>query len=373
MVKLYLHVSLWITGLFDFGGLPLFLACILAGSSCLGQDEGSQNRREKAFVEQINDSTRVEVYLQYNERGLPDFYFAHVKTAVCEHGLCRLLVIDVFWDLLGNFLKYELPPGESLTKLDHLEFSKEDHEQLYSILADRGSILRDYPVEDLIVHRPPVKSRKDVDAVSAATRVEVKDAVVSGAVYSTYTLWHIVNGPISSRIEEFSRPMLTEEMVMRMLYSGNFYYQFFALNYKPVRDPAKFADGVVHLIRNGISYIPYFAIEALPQTCWENEKYQICLLEHFSGADFELQNAMLAKITDIKLCTQALDFLVLGLKDITENQMIKVFEVIRYSQDRLSEKSLKAISQLVRHPNSQVSECSKLLLKYREYKRRKRP
>jgi hypothetical protein len=297
---------------------------------------------------------------------LPDHYFTHVKTAVCEHGLCRLLVIDVYWDVLGNFLKYELPAGQSLTKLDHLEFSSDDHEQLYKILADRGSILRDYPVEDLIVHRPPPKSRKDVDAVSAATRVEVKDAIVSGAVYSTFVLWHIVNGTIASRIEEFSTPLITEELVMTMFYSENFYYQFFALNHERVSDSPKFADGVAHLIKNGTSYIPYFAIEALPQESWEKEKYQICLLEHFSKADFELQNAMLTKITEVKLATLALDFLVSGLSNVTDMQMIKALEVVRYSQDSLSESSLKAISQFEGHANTQVSERIKLILKYWE-------
>jgi hypothetical protein len=105
------------------------------------------------------------------------------------------MVIDVYWDLLGNFLRYELPAGESLTKLDHQELTAGDHEQLQKILSDKGSILRDYPAEDLIDRRIVKSTDKKVDAVTSATRVDVKAAVVPGAVYSTYVLWYIVNGP----------------------------------------------------------------------------------------------------------------------------------------------------------------------------------
>ena len=320
-------------------------------SPCLAQ-EGSA-RTSTAFIAQINDSIKAEVFLRYDEEGEPDAYVCHINTPVCEHGLCKLLVIDVYWDLLGNFLKYEFPAGEALTKLDHVEFSREDHEQLQKILLDKGSILRDYPAEDLIDRRSQPASDK-ADAVSAATRVDVKDAVVSGAVYSTYVLWHIVNGPIASRIIDHSKPLLTEERVEKMFYSSNFFYQYFALNSIAAKDSLKYLDEVIHLVRNGVSYIPYFAIEKVPASAWAEETSQLLLLEHFKSADFELQNFMLSRIENVPLFPAALDQLISGMKGLRDSQMVKALRIVKKNEHRLSDTARRQLATLKNHPNKEV-------------------
>ena len=236
----------------------LALATAFAGLS-YAQD-GNEARVVNAFSESINDSIRVDVKLTYGDDGHPEAYFCHVNTPVCEEGLCKLMVLDIYWDLLGNFLKYEVPPGEHLTKFDHHPFTDEDHNKLRKILSDRASILRDYPVDDL-VDNSIVKKSDVVDAVSAATRVEVKNAIVGGAVYSTYVLWHIVNGPIASRIEAHARPMISEALMRKMFRTPNIHYQYYALTHYPENDSLVYVPEVVNLVKNGIDYIPYFAVE----------------------------------------------------------------------------------------------------------------
>lgn len=342
-------------------GIFLFL------SFCFGQDDSQRNQKVEAFTDYINDSIRVQVNLQYDEEGLPDHYFCHINTPVCEHGLCRLMILDVYWDLLGNFLKYELPPHSPLTKFDHHEFTKEDHEKLYGILSDNASILRDYPVGDLVDTQVKRKSEV-VDAVSAATRVGVKDAIVGGAVYSTYVLWHIVNGSIASRIEAYTHPLFNDAMLMKMFNSANVHYQYFALNHFPEDQAGKYIPRIIHLVTNGVSYIPYFAIEKLPLSVWTNDQYQVALLRHFSKADFELQNAFLNKLKDIKLCAEALDLLVSGMGNIKEKQLIRALEIVGNNQDRLSKSALSKISEFSDHADKQVSELANSLLKCGEDK-----
>lgn len=345
----------------------LWVGSFLFLSFCFAQAINKRNQQEKAFVDSINDSLQVQVNLQYDGAGLPDYYYCHINTPVCEQGLCRLMVLDVYWDLLGNFLKYELPPHSPLTKFDHHEFTREDHEKLYGILSDKASILRDYPVEDLVDTQVKRKSEV-VDAVSAATRVGVKDAIVGGAVYSTYVLWHIVNGSIASRIEAYTHPLFNEALLMKMFDSNNLYYQFFALNHYHEDHVAAYIPRIIHLVTDGVSYIPYFAIEKLPASAWANDPYQVSLLKHFRKADFELQNAFLNKLKDVKLCSEALDLLVSGMGDIKEKQLIRALEIVSNNQERLSKSALSKISEFSNHQDKQISELVDLLLKCGEDK-----
>ena len=319
------------------------------------QDVTKRNMVENVFVENINDSIRVQVKLKYDNTGLPEFYFCHVNTPVCEEGLCKLMVIDVYWDVLGNFLKYELPPLEPLTKFDHLPFTEADHEQLQKILSDRASILRDYPVRDLVDHRVARKS-KAVDAVSAATRAEVKDAIVSGAVYSTYVLWHIVNGSISDRIAAYTKPIFTEKLLDQMFQSANLHYQYFALHAYPAKDSLKYLPEMIHLVKNGIAYVPYFAIEKIPASAWAIDKYQVALLEHFATADFELQNAFLSKISDIRLCGEAMELLAGAFGQITDKQLLRLLHILNSNKRRLTPYAMEKITGLCSHANSEIAQ-----------------
>ncbi len=94
-----------------------------------------------AFCLMFRDSIPLDVELVFDTAGLPDFYFCHVNTPVCNDGLCRAMVLDVYWDLLGNFTHFEVPEFPPLTKWDHLEFTPEDYRKLAEILKDRESIL----------------------------------------------------------------------------------------------------------------------------------------------------------------------------------------------------------------------------------------
>lgn len=333
--------------------LHILLLNLLLVSTGLAQED----RASKVFTASINDSTAVDVYLRYDNDRQPEAYYCHVNTAVCEEGLCKLMVIDVYWDLLGNFLRYALPDGESLTKLDHQEFTAEDHEKLYKILSDKGSILRDYPADDLIERQILTTKTTDekVDAVTSATRADIKDAVVSGAAYSTYVLWHIVNGAIASEIIEHSKPFLTKERVDKMFYSGNFYYQYYALSSIGPEDSDAYLDEIIHLVKHGVSYIPYFAIEKLPASAWTTDASQRSLLEYFKIADFELQNFILNRIEDVSLSPSALELLVSGMQGLRDSQIVKALAIVRKNSAAINARSRAQLATLSTHPNKEIA------------------
>lgn len=338
------------------------IAIWLTMPCAFSQDVSTRGAVENVFVENINDSIRAQVKLKYDPAGLPESYFCHVNTPVCEEGLCKLMIIDVYWDVLGNFLKYELPPHEPLTKFDHLPFTEADHVQLKKILSDRASILRDYPVRDLVDQRV-VRKSDVVDAVSAATRAEVKDAIVSGAVYSTYVLWHIVNGPIADRIAAYTKPMFTEKLLDKMFQSGNLHYQYFALHAYPLKDSLKYLPGVIRLVKEGVSYVPYFAIEKIPVSVWTIDKYQVELLAHFANADFELQNAFLNKISGINLSGDAMDLLVRAFGKITDKQLLKVLQIVDYNKTRITPYATRELTDLCGHADSEIAALANSIVK----------
>ena len=82
----------------------IWITCTVLFYMAFSQDNDRSNQVEKAFDVQINDSTFIQIDLQYNGKSLPERYVSHVETPVCKDGLCYLMVIDIYWDVLGNFL-----------------------------------------------------------------------------------------------------------------------------------------------------------------------------------------------------------------------------------------------------------------------------
>ena len=58
-----------------------------------------------------------------------------------------------------------------------------EYEKLHQILSESASVLANYEKEDLVQDI----EEEGVDGVSGATINEIKESVISGAVYSCYT------------------------------------------------------------------------------------------------------------------------------------------------------------------------------------------
>ena len=96
------------------------------------------------------------------------------------------------------------------------------------MLTDDNSILKRREIDELI-KKPEKPKIKGVDAVAGAMVKEVKESVVSGALYSCYTAWHLVHGAVKDEIKELTLSLLDEGLVLRRLHSRHPDYQWFAL------------------------------------------------------------------------------------------------------------------------------------------------
>ncbi len=264
------------------------------------------------------------------------YFISHVYTPVCEENICYPIELEIRWDLLGYFKDYKMPVKSPLTKFDHQLFTDQDHIKMKAILSNKYSILRNTKVDDLIDKSITLKSTIKIDGITGATRPSLKDEIVQGAIYSTYTLWHIVNGAAADSIRERTESRLNNALLRDFLRSGNPNYHFFALEKLPDDQEEQLTDDIIRLIRYGEGNVPFFAYDRLPQTVWRNPLYQTRLISMMGSLDFRLKNAILNQLLDVSLSATSLDTLVSKLYLLTDQQLLKALTVIERNVGKLT-------------------------------------
>lgn len=169
----------------------------------------------------------INIYSDKN--GYPIKYSRDIICGVCIEGKCRMVTINLFWNVTGRYLGFELPEGEFLSKTEHVPFKPADYTRLHEILIEVNSSLASYTIDELV----PVKDSlsPELDAVSSATIEAILAHIVEGAVYTTYTLWHIAHGETMHQIEKLSTKQLDSEMALLILNSNNITDQVWTLNH----------------------------------------------------------------------------------------------------------------------------------------------
>jgi hypothetical protein len=182
---------------------------------------------------------------------------------VCDDTLCANVELKIHWDLAGNYAGFDTIDGKPLTKFDHKKFSSADYLKLDQILKNRNSTLRMLNKEDLVDKSVKVKATT-VDAVTGATPATIKNATVDGAVYTSYTLWHFVNGAIRNKLAFFTQSIYSESVSLLLLKSHNHETQLFALRNIPEKDYELHADLLFEVINQSAPLIKAYIITKAP-------------------------------------------------------------------------------------------------------------
>jgi len=304
---------------------------------------------KKVFEVNTNDSVLVEVMLRY-EAEQPQEYVAHVTTPVCKEGLCHILVADLYWDLLGNFLRYELPPDQPLTKFDHEEFTEEDYEKLDKILADEYSLLGEHAIEDLVDESTELVS-EEVDAVTGATVKAVQNTVVSGAVYSTYALWHLANGEIAQRIPSYTEQQLNEDLLEQLLASNHYPYHYYVLDQLTPEQFTNYMPQVIRLVEESSIFVARYALDKIPEFIYQDSLWQSQLVQQFPDLDFNAQQLLLKRLPSVSLASSSLEVLADHLNRLSEQQLTQVLNLITDNPQKLTPASIEKIVRLLDHTN----------------------
>ncbi len=243
------------------------------------------------FTYQTDRGVDARIYLAEAGDSLPDYYYCDLKTPICLENLCNPVEIRLEWDLIGNFRNYREVPGKEITKFDHEPFEEKDHEQLKKILSDRESMLQDYLIEDLVDTTVKVYSA-EIDGLTAATSSTFSDKLVPGAIYTCYTLWHIVNGEIADRIRSHTEALLNTRLRQKMLMSGITDYQDYILDGIRPAESEVFAPDLIALTGGKNRFIAIKAIRKLPASR-AIKPGAIEMIRRFGDYDFPVQSALI--------------------------------------------------------------------------------
>ena len=169
------------------------------------EDKGQLSTREIHYELNLKDPVQPEtpsqaysIQLSLDDQGFPQEYRLFLQTHVCLDRVCKRLEVILFWDALGRYSHLEHPEKIPLTKSSHEEFEPKDYDQLNAILKNKKSILGTHPLSFFVIQ--PKANAEEIDAMTSATPQAVQDAVVPSAAYTSWVLWHWVNGEIVDQL-----------------------------------------------------------------------------------------------------------------------------------------------------------------------------
>jgi len=200
-------------------------------------DDKSTSRQTDIILDSMNN----KVFLAY-ENGKPAYYYSNIFTPVCNTGECLPVYINFYWNLAGQYLRFDLPEGEILTKSDHVRFTKEDYLLLDEILRDidpRYDVVSQHsnPSEGSNGGKhndvnqgspaPSLQSKKMltkyemIDGVTGATAIQHVAKFIPGALYTTYTLWGLANDHKQQMLNYTKKNLFVKENINHLILFPN--------------------------------------------------------------------------------------------------------------------------------------------------------
>ena len=254
---------------------------------------------EKVY-EEVGDGSSIVLYLVGPSNGFPEYYRGDVFTSVCKNEECPPVRIIFFWDLLGNFDHFELPPNEFLTKINQQPFDEEDYKKLDRILGDRNSWLGDLDINQLSLSlNGPIEA---IDGISGATAKEMKSSMIEGAFFTCHTLWTIVNGKLVRAIEENTESIETEEFIKHMLSHDKYSYQRFAINRIVfLKEIVAWAPVLFEKLGDGSVFLDNHLLNSLPDEFLRESDAQLNLWTKFSELDYRNQLLLTRRFINISV------------------------------------------------------------------------
>lgn len=307
------------------------------------------NFHMESILKVETDSIQYEVWLVSDPSNQPDHYYGEIFTPVCYSRTCYPVFINYRWDLLGNYEKYELPEGKTLTKSDHLDFDKKEYEKLQEILSNDNSILKNYRADQLVSSTESINPT-GVDAVTGATIKSIQKEVISGAVYSCYTLWHIAHGDISEKLKHHTENHLkSDDLLIRFLQSSNYHYQYWAIDKTLVGGQIKeekYKMPMLGILNGENVFAANYLLKELPAEIFNDKDEQLWLMESFFAAPYPLQLSILKKLSQVNLFQETSAALVAHLLETNDEQKKLIFGLLD-KEKNLDESSQKTLTEFL--------------------------
>jgi hypothetical protein len=306
-----------------------------------------EDKKIRQFTIVENDTLSYTLNLVLDDSGRPQYFFRNIFTPVCYTNECKPVYVDFYWDLLGNYQRYEMPEGKIFTKVDHDEFKEEDYKKMADILSRPNSIFANLEMDDLIT-KGTDDLTDNVDAKTGATMKAIKNDVIEGAVYTCYTLWHIAYGKhVIAEMKKITESYLNDDLLHTFLSSNNYHYQYWAMDQVMDKNGAV-KKGYEKDIENIISGTNLFtartALQKVETTFFSGVTRQSWLWNTYQTSSYPLQIAILKKLTAIPINKKLSDDLAASILGANHEQFnLKVG--ILATQKSLPESTLSILAK----------------------------
>lgn len=271
------------------------LAIIALSFIALQQNTGTHSRPAARFF--VADSILTDVVALYDTNGMLQQYQARVFTPVCEVDKCYAIELELYWDPIGRYRHFDTVPGNGLTKLDHLPFSRSDYDRLHYILSDPASALASYNKDELVRN----VRNSEIDGFTGATIAEIKETVIEGAVYSCHTLWHITHGAVTDSLRKATGNMLSKELVQMLVNEHDQEINYFIIQNLSEDGYMVNLPAVLKTISDSEGYFAKNAIEQMPARALSDSLAQSFFTGYFPELNYFAQVALLRKLQGIPL------------------------------------------------------------------------
>lgn len=344
----------------------LLVLLILSGFSERPGALVKKSEKIREFTIRENDTTSYTLKLALDEAERPLYFFRNIFTPVCLTGECKPVYINFYWDLLGNYVRYDLPTGQVLTKMDHEEFKPADYEKLRDILDNPNSLLKDVAMNDLI-GKGTENLADSVDAKAGATLKTIKNEVIDGAVYTCYTLWHLAHGTVTAEIRRITETFQDDQLLHYFLASSNHHYQYWAM--EKVIAPgggifAEFTPDVLQIIQGKNLFTARYALQQLSDQFFLSDNRQNWLWEAYKKTGYVVQIAILKKLTTIPFQPGLADSMVQELPKTNKEQFSMMVKLLA-AQPKLADKAQVQLAHELADPASERGpDIYRLLTKF---------
>lgn len=192
------------------------------------QLEESTNIRLSHFVKinhpgkSANEQPVLNLIEFRDNSGFPVFYSMKVGSVFCNLNVCRIDTVNLIWNNIGTFQRFEIGKGIWLEKEDAKHFENDDYAKLQALLSNTNSILKSKKVNFSNVRI------NDLDARTGAT-ISSEDGMVKGAYWTCFTLWHYAQGDVVSIIKGITSKAYSDNKLLEFLSNENAAYRIFAL------------------------------------------------------------------------------------------------------------------------------------------------
>ncbi|MCE7040766.1 hypothetical protein [Dyadobacter sp. CY312] len=311
----------------------------------------------REFTITENDTNSYTLKLALDDSGRPQYFFRNIFTPVCYTNECKPVHIDFYWDLLGNYIRYEMPKGKILTKVDHDEFEEKDYQKLADILSRSNSIFADLKMEDLLTSGTDSLT-DDVDAKTGATLKTIKNDVIDGAVYTCFTLWHIAYGKqVVSEMKRITDTYLTDEMLHKFISSDNYHYRYWAMEKVIDKNGSvkkAFENDIEQVIAGKNLFTARTALQKAGNRFFANATRQNWLWNTYNATSYPMQVAILKRLTDVPIIASLEQKLAASIQESNQEQ-IRLKLGILTKQKQLSEPTMLMLAKNLEMDNEELA------------------